>query len=69
MRQIDKDFVLELYALHNGLAAAVIAITSGYITTRELQQTLEQADRLADQLETKFAEVLTPDERGLSEPE
>lgn len=69
MRTIDKTYLLELYAIHDKLACAIVALGSTLIHggARDLVDLLNQADDLADQLETKFAEALTLEERGEKE--
>ncbi len=64
MREITKQFVQELYALHDNLARAIIAVAAARLYGGDVNRELNQADLLAGQIETKFAEVLTPEERG-----
>lgn len=64
MREINKAYLLELYELHDQLACAVSAAGAALVHGGDLVAEINRADELADQLETKFAEVLTPEERG-----
>jgi hypothetical protein len=64
MRKIDKTYLLELYTIHDQLARVITEIGAGSVYGGNQIEAINKADYLADQLEQKFAETLTPEERG-----
>jgi len=70
VREINKEFVLELYALHDQCAKSIINAGATLIygigkSGKPLGALLDEADYYADQMEQKFAEILSDEERGL----
>lgn len=72
MREIDRAYLLELYALFDQMAYAIVC-AGGRLAFGKTPsggspvEAINEADRLADELEKKFAETLTDEERGLTE--
>lgn len=64
MRAADKSYLLELYAIHEELAQAVVRANVQVVHGGDLPGTLAHADDLSWKLEEKFGEALTLEERG-----
>lgn len=70
MREITKEYLRELFALHDKGADAITATGTTLLLGKDqagksLIDHVNDAGYWSDQLETKFAEALTPEERGV----
>ena len=65
---IDKAFILRLYALHDQIATEVSALASELMFSGDADKivaSINRLDRLTDEMEMVFGEVLTDEERDI----
>jgi hypothetical protein len=68
MAEIDKAFILRLYALHDRMAGEINALAGELLFNRDADKivaSIDALDSLAGEMETVFEEVLTDEDRNI----